>query len=100
MLPSSNASTDSAMMPTIPNMPTMNWVVRLAYIQLLSVGVESGAVAGSFPGEEVIESFVMSGSHLLRGTIQFHLALMDEADPVADLENCRHVVTHHDHGQP
>src|SRR5260221_13609408 len=98
MRPSVNASTASAAIPTRPKAPTMNCVVRLAYIQRLSVRAEFGAVAGGPAGQESIEDFVMSGGHLLGRPIQSHLALMDEAYAIANLEDRGNIVTNHHNG--
>jgi hypothetical protein len=99
ILPRVNASTDKAAIPTNPNMPTMNCVVRLAYIQVLSVWAKLRPITSGPASQESIEDFIMRGGHLLRGPVQFHLALMDEANPVANFENRRNIVTDHHHGQ-
>src|ERR1700683_888159 len=99
ILPSVKASTERAAIPMSPKTPTMNCVVRLAYIQALSVGIQFASIARSLAGEEVVEDFVMRRSYLLRGAVEFHFSMMDKAHPVAYFEDCGHVMTDHYHGQ-
>src|SRR5271167_1650026 len=90
-----------AAIPSRVKMPTMSWVVRLAYMIALSrCGRARGFVdtrGAAF--EELGKVIVFRGRHFANRTVESHTALIHEGDAVGELEDGGDVVADHHGGK-